>query len=133
MSNIVVSGYYGSKNAGDEAMLAAMIEVLSDLDPKVNITVISAKPQDTMQRHGVRAVSWISLPDIWRALRDADLMLSGGGSLLQNVTSGRSLYYYMGIIFLARLAGTPVMLYAQGIGPIYVIWPAVSCPGSAIM
>ena len=50
MSNIVVSGYYGSKNAGDEAMLAAMIEVLSDLDPKVNITVISAKPQDTMQR-----------------------------------------------------------------------------------
>ena len=119
MSNIVVSGYYGSKNAGDEAMLAAMIEVLSDLDPKVNITVISAKPQDTMQRHGVRAVSWISLPDIWRALRNADLLLSGGGSLLQNVTSGRSLYYYMGIIFLARLAGTPVMLYAQGIGPIY--------------
>ncbi len=119
MSNIVVSGYYGSKNAGDEAMLAAMIEVLSDLDPKVNITVISANPQDTMQRHGVQAVSWIRLPDILRALREADLLLSGGGSLLQNVTSGRSLYYYMGIIFLARLVGTPVMLYAQGIGPIY--------------
>jgi polysaccharide pyruvyl transferase CsaB len=119
MSNIVVSGYYGSKNAGDEAMLAAMIEVLSDLDPKVNITVISANPQDTVERHGVQAISWIHMSAILSALRKADLLVSGGGSLLQNVTSGRSLYYYMGIIFLAQLVGTPVMLYAQGIGPIY--------------
>lgn len=118
MSNIVISGYYGSKNAGDEAMLAAMIEVLSDLDPKVNITVISANPKDTMERHGVQAVSWLGIPAIWRALHQADLLLSGGGSLLQNVTSRRSLYYYMGIIFLAFMARVPVMLYAQGIGPI---------------
>ena len=118
MSNIVISGYYGSKNAGDEAMLAAMIEVLSDLDPKVNITVISANPQDTMERHGVQAISWLGIPAIWAALGKADLLLSGGGSLLQNVTSRRSLYYYMGIIFLAFMARVPVMLYAQGIGPI---------------
>lgn len=51
-------------------------------------------------------------------MRRADLLISGGGSLLQNVTSRRSLYYYMGIIAMARLAGTKVMLYAQGIGPI---------------
>ena len=118
MSRIVVSGYYGSKNAGDEAMLAAMLEVLSDLDPKLHITVISADPEDTRQRHGVSAVSWLSLPDIFRALRRADLLISGGGSLLQNVTSRRSLYYYLAIITLARLLGTKVMLYAQGIGPI---------------
>ncbi|WP_295159298.1 polysaccharide pyruvyl transferase CsaB [Selenomonas sp. AE3005] len=118
MSRIVVSGYYGSKNAGDEAMLAAMLEVLGDLDPKLNITVISADPQDTRQRHGVDAISWLSFPAIIRELRRADLLISGGGSLLQNVTSRRSLYYYMFIIMLARLLGTKVMLYAQGIGPI---------------
>ena len=118
MSRIVVSGYYGSKNAGDEAMLAAMLEVLSDLDPKLHITVISADPEDTRQRHGVEAVSWLSMPDIFRALRRADLLISGGGSLLQNVTSRRSLYYYLAIIMMARLLGTKVMLYAQGIGPI---------------
>lgn len=118
MSKLVISGYYGSKNAGDEAMLAAMIEVLSDLDPKVNITVISGNPQDTRERHGVDSIGWLDVPGIWSALRSADLLISGGGSLLQNVTSRRSLYYYMGVIFLAILAGTPVMLYAQGIGPI---------------
>ncbi len=118
MNRIVVSGYYGSKNAGDEAMLAAMIEVLSDLDPQVNITVISADPEDTARRHGVRAVSWLSVSGIMGALRSADLLVSGGGSLLQNVTSGRSLYYYLGVIWLAERLGVPVMLYAQGIGPV---------------
>ncbi len=119
MHNIVVSGYYGSKNGGDEAMLAAMIEILSELDPQLNITVISANPEDTRKRHGVEAVSWLDLPEIFCALKRADLLISGGGSLLQNVTSGRSLYYYMGIICLAHMLGTRVMLYAQGIGPIY--------------
>ena len=122
MSNIVVSGYYGSKNAGDEAMLAAMIEVLSELDPQTNITVISANPPDTKRRHGVEAVSWLSFSAIWKALRASDLLVSGGGSLLQNVTSRRSLYYYMAIIVLAFLARRPVMLYAQGIGPIEGFW-----------
>ena len=122
MSNIVVSGYYGSKNAGDEAMLAAMIEVLSELDPQTNITVISANPPDTKRRHGVEAVSWLSFSEIWKALRASDLLVSGGGSLLQNVTSRRSLYYYMAIIVLAFLAHRPVMLYAQGIGPIEGFW-----------
>ena len=118
MNRIVVSGYYGSKNAGDEAMLAAMIEVLSDLDPQVNITVISTDPEDTKRRHGVHAVSWLAMGEIASALRSADLLISGGGSLLQNVTSGRSLYYYLGVIWLAERLGVPVMLYAQGIGPV---------------
>ena len=97
MKRIVVSGYYGAKNAGDEAMLAAMLEVLGDLDPELHITVITADPADTERRHGVHG---------------------GGGSLLQNVTSRRSLYYYMGIILLALLLDKRVMLYAQGIGPV---------------
>lgn len=118
MSSIVVSGYYGFKNAGDEAMLAAMIEVLSDLDPTVNITVISANPEDTKHRHGVKAVYWLNYMQIAKELKKSDLLISGGGSLLQDVTSGRSLYYYMSILFLAKSLGTPVMLYAQGIGPI---------------
>jgi polysaccharide pyruvyl transferase CsaB len=118
MSKIVVSGYYGFKNAGDEAMLAAMIEALTDIDPEVNITVISAAPNDTKKRHGVESVSWLNYFAIAKAIRTSDLVVSGGGSLLQNVTSGRSLYYYLSILLLAKIIGTPVMLYAQGIGPI---------------
>lgn len=115
---IVISGYYGSKNGGDEAMLAAMLEVLREEIPDLSVTVISIDPEYTKRRHNVDAVE---RPDIWaiiKKIRAADLLISGGGSLLQNVTSGRSLYYYLAIIFFALLFGRKVMLYAQGIGPI---------------
>ena len=78
---IVVSGYYGSKNAGDEAMLAAMLEVLGDLDPKLHITVISASPADTSERHGVESISWLGFPSIIKALWHADLLISGAFQL----------------------------------------------------
>ena len=70
MSKIVISGYYGFKNAGDEAMLAAMIEVLSKLDDSLHITVISGDPQDTIKRHGVRAVYWLNYYDIAKAIKN---------------------------------------------------------------
>jgi polysaccharide pyruvyl transferase CsaB len=66
----------------------------------------------------VNSIGWLDIGSIIGALYKADLLISGGGSLLQNVTSRRSLYYYLMIIVLAELLRTPVMLYAQGIGPI---------------
>ncbi len=118
MSKIVISGYYGFCNAGDEAMLSAMIGAFWDLEPGIRITVISGNPKDTAARHGVTAVHRFDMAGIARAVGDADLLLSGGGSLLQDVTSDRSLYYYLSIVWLAKRLGTPVMLYGQGVGPV---------------
>lgn len=115
---ILISGYYGSKNGGDEAMLAAMLEVLREIDSTISATVISLNPEYTKKRHKVDAVKWLDIFSIIRKILAADLLISGGGSLLQNVTSSRSLYYYLGIIFWAKILGCKVMLYAQGIGPV---------------
>lgn len=115
---IVVSGYYGSKNGGDEAMLSAMLEVLREEVKDLSVTVISLNPEYTKRRHNVDAVPWLDIWTIIKKIHAADLLISGGGSLLQNVTSGRSLYYYLTIIFFALAFGRRVMLYAQGIGPI---------------
>ena len=123
MNKIVVSGYYGFGNAGDEAMLSAMIDGFRGIDPAVGITVISGNPQDTRDRHQVEAVHRCNLFGIVRQLLCANLLVSGGGSLLQDVTSRRSFYYYLGTLFLAYLLRCPFMLYAQGIGPICRPWP----------
>lgn len=118
MSEVVISGYYGFGNAGDEAMLAAMAGALKEADPTVNITVLSGNPVDTRRRHGVNSVHRLNLWQITKTLWRADLLISGGGSLLQDVTSGRSIFYYLGIMQIACWLDCPVMLYAQGIGPI---------------
>ena len=118
MSKILISGYYGFSNAGDEAMLTAIIEALRAERRDVEITVLSGKPEITAEKHGVRSIHRFSGWSIFKAMLDTDLLLSGGGSLLQDVTSKKSLLYYLSIIMLAKLLGRKVMLYAQGIGPI---------------
>lgn len=118
MNKLVISGYYGFGNAGDEAMLLAMVGALRAMDPELDITVISGNPADTRRHYGVSAVHRLNLWGIARAIHRCDLLISGGGSLLQDVTSGRSIFYYLGIMQLACWLGRPIMLYAQGIGPI---------------
>lgn len=116
--HLVISGYYGFGNAGDEAMLAAILEAIIEVLPHANITVISGSPEETKKKHGVNAVSRVAFLKIYQALKNCDLLISGGGSLLQDVTSDRSLYYYLTLIRVAKMLNKPVMLYAQGIGPL---------------
>lgn len=118
MPKVVISGYYGFGNCGDEAMLFAIITQLSRRIPGLEVVVLSQRPEDTARDFGVRSVSRRDLRLIWRELRDADLFLSGGGSLFQDVTSPRSIFYYAALIVLARLRRKKVCLYGQGIGPL---------------
>lgn len=118
MSKILISGYHGYGNCGDEAILVAMIRNLRQLQPGLDLVALSKLQDQTALVYGIRCVNRFNLLQIIREMRSADLVLSGGGSLLQDVTSNRSLYYYLGIILLARLLRRPVMLYANGIGPI---------------
>ncbi|MBO6177700.1 MAG: polysaccharide pyruvyl transferase CsaB [Selenomonadaceae bacterium] len=119
MDYVVISGYYGSGNGGDEAMLFAILSALREKDPDIYVTVISSNPEETAKTHKVNAVHWLNFAAITKEIFRAKLLISGGGSLLQNVTSKQSLYYYLGIIWIAEALNVPVMLYAQGIGPIY--------------
>ncbi|CAN5825611.1 polysaccharide pyruvyl transferase CsaB [soil metagenome] len=114
---LVVSGYYGFGNAGDEAVLAAMVAAFRRREPGIELVVISGDPADTLRVHGVRAIGR-RLGGTLRALLSSNGLVSGGGGLLQDRTSRRSLLYYAGVMLLARLLRRPVFVYAQGIGPV---------------
>ncbi len=114
---LLFSGYYGLGNAGDEAVLAGLLRGLREEGLAARITVLSANPAATEAWHGVRAVPRMR-PAMLRAIWGCDILVSGGGSLLQDVTSVASLRYYLGVIQLAKLAGKPVAVAAQGMGPL---------------
>ncbi|MCK9524548.1 MAG: polysaccharide pyruvyl transferase CsaB [Limnochordia bacterium] len=116
---ILISGYYGFDNLGDEAILATVCEDLLALGvPSEEIVVLSNNPQMTAGQLGVRALPRYDLRQIWNKMGTARLFLSGGGSLLQDVTSKRSIPYYLGLVELAHLRGVPVVMYGQGLGPV---------------
>jgi len=118
MTRLLISGFYGMGNAGDEAVLAALVQLFREREPTIAITVLSGDPAGTTRDHGVGALPRMAPRAILAGLRGCDLFVSGGGSLLQDVTSPRSLLYYLAVILLARLARVPVVVLAQGIGPI---------------
>jgi len=122
MKKIVISGYYGFENLGDEAVLAGIISLLKKKNRNLKITVLSSSPEKTAERYNVKAVSRTSLIQISSALAEADLFISGGGSLLQDVTGSLSIPYYLGIFWLAKLQGVKSVFYAQGVGPLEKKW-----------
>ena len=115
---LLVSGYYGFGNAGDEAILAGLTEGLRERAPEAELTVLSGNPAATEREHGVRAVSR-GLGSAFLRGRESDLLVSGGGGLLQDATSWRSPLYYLTVMRLARAAGVPVACVGQGIGPLH--------------
>ncbi len=118
MSDIVISGYYGLGNSGDEALLKSIVSDLKSIDPQICITALSGKTSQTRKMYGIKTINRFNLFSVVNELRKAKLLISGGGTLIQDATSTKSLLYYLAIIFLAKKMGLKVMLYANGIGPI---------------
>jgi polysaccharide pyruvyl transferase CsaB len=114
----LLSGYYGFGNLGDEALLAIIVEHLRSRWPECVVDVLSGDPAGTARTYGVEATPRMDLPRVRGAIERADVVLSGGGGLLQNVTSLKSLLYYAGVIRSAVKAGKPTMIFAQSIGPL---------------
>jgi polysaccharide pyruvyl transferase CsaB len=108
---LVIAGYYGFGNLGDEAIRVALRAALNKQEGLQQIWLVS-QPQDTIEVNRAHPLA------IFAGLRRSAALIFGGGGLLQNKTSTRSLLYYLALILLARSLRRPVFLLGQGIGPI---------------
>ena len=113
-----ILGYYGFKNSGDDALLHAMITSLREINPDIKINVLSYTPRETAKLYKVTSISRYNLIKTHRAIKNSELFILGGGSLIQDITSTKSLIYYLWMTNRAIRMKTPVMLYANGIGPV---------------
>ena len=114
MTKYVVSGYIGFDNFGDEAIAKVLVDKLK-AEGAEEITLISSNPEKTKIIHAVNSCPMLKF---WDSIKNCDILISGGGSLLQDVTSLKSLIYYIGVIFTALFLRKKVQIFAQGIGPI---------------
>lgn len=118
MYNILISGYYGFDNIGDESILRTLTDSLKLKLSDCRLTVLSHNPKETSAKYDVESAERMSPLAIIKAVKNCDMLISGGGSLLQDKTSSKSILYYLSIIRLAELLGKKVFIYSQGIGPI---------------
>lgn len=116
--DISILGYYGYNNSGDEAILRSTIEAFKKIDSELNFLVFSKKPHETKLLYSVDSVNRFNLIKLYKSLKISRLFLAGGGSLIQDNTSTRSIWYYLAALKMAKKTQTKRMLFANGIGPI---------------
>lgn len=116
--DFVLSGYYGFKNSGDDALLLALINDLKEKKEDVRIAVLSSNPMQTKKQYRVDSFGRVSPQRLARIFKNSKVLLSGGGSLIQDKTSSKSLWYYLFVIAYAKMCGMKVMQIASGIGPV---------------
>ncbi|MCY7392671.1 MAG: polysaccharide pyruvyl transferase CsaB, partial [Leptolyngbyaceae cyanobacterium CAN_BIN12] len=112
----VLCGYYGKGNGGDEALLASLLQLLPTT---VTPLVLSGNPGQTRDRFGVEAIDRNNAIAVFQALRQSQVFIWGGGSLIQDATSALSPLYYTGLMQLAQRMGLITIAWAQGIGPLH--------------
>lgn len=115
---VVICGAYGRGNAGDDAILEAILQEMRSIDPDMPVLVLSKSPGETRLTYRVRAVQRFNYPAWRNAMRRSRLYINGGGSLIQDVTSRRSLWFYLHNISTAKRLGCKVQMYGCGIGPV---------------
>ena len=116
--DVMLSGYYGFRNSGDDAILKAIISSLRNEQKDISILVLSKDPKETASQFQVFSTNRSNIFKIINQMQRCRLFLNGGGSLIQDITSTQSLYYYTALMHFAKRYGLKVMLYANGIGPI---------------
>lgn len=121
MTRLLLAGYYGCGNLGDEAILAGAVAGFRRLLPDCELAALSDDLDATRKLHGI-ATYRRGLRDAKAAIAECDAFLLGGGGLLQDVTSWRSSLYYLALLDTARRARKPVIVFAQGMGPLQRAW-----------
>lgn len=121
-ARIALSGYYGFNNSGDEAVLLSILTALQRAGEEAGMSiepiVLSGDPDKTTRLYGVKAVHRMKPGALLGAVRGCDALISGGGSLLQDVTSSKTIPYYLGVLKLAQWFHKPTFIYSQGVGPV---------------
>ncbi|MBQ1503259.1 MAG: polysaccharide pyruvyl transferase CsaB [Clostridia bacterium] len=118
-ADVLISGYYGFGNMGDDSILETVVTSLAAEDPDIKISVLTNNPRRDKKRFGVRCIKRLNVPAVMREMRRGKLLISGGGSLFQDSTSKRSLVYYAFIVNLARRMGMKTYIFANGVGVIF--------------
>jgi len=117
---VLICGAYGRGNAGDDSILEAILKQLLEIDPDIPVHVLSRKPKETRRRYRVGSMHLFNIPAFLHRMCKTKLYINGGGSLIQDATSTRSLRYYLANIACAKRCGNEVLMYGCGIGPVNV-------------
>lgn len=114
--HVVVAGWSGTENLGDELLLRALLHRLAARH--LGAVVVSRDPAATARLHGVRAIGLGDVRGLVRALCTSRGFVLGPGGIIQDETSPFSLPWHLARVPQAALARRPLVGVGLGVGPL---------------
>lgn len=115
--DILLSGYYGFDNFGDDMVARTLITEIKKAYPDLEIGVLSKDPKSTAVALGVDSMDRYSPLKVMKSIKSSKIYAYGGGTLLTDITSRKSLYYYTTTLKYAKAKGAKTAIIANGLGP----------------
>lgn len=116
MATLLLAGYLGSGNHGDDAVMLGLVQGLNGLP--YDFQVLSGAPEETYRLYGLPSTPRRDMGAVEKAIDECDALVFPGGSIFQDVTSVKSVAYYSQLVKKAKKAGKKVLLLGQGVGPL---------------
>ncbi len=115
--DILISGYYGFNNFGDDMVARTLITELKKAHPQLEMCVLSKNPKSTSVSLGVDSMDRYSFMKLFKIIKQSEIYAYGGGTLLTDITSRKSLQYYTTTLMYAKRHGLKTAVIANGLGP----------------
>jgi len=115
-AEVVLCGYYGFGNLGDDALLRAAIERARREFGGARIAAITKNGKRDSERFGIWCIARRDFKTVLAQINGCAHFVFGGGTLLQDSTSRRSIIYYASLLALAKRSGAKCYLWGNGIG-----------------
>ena len=137
MTKFFIFGYYGQGNAGDEAILAALIDGIKAEIPNSDVSVYSANPTETKKTHKVNAFHFFGLDTksvikslirksrfdfingFSNFLKSDVVIIGGGGLFFDTQETNKWIFGYLKLIRQAKRFGKKVALVGISVGPLH--------------
>ncbi len=118
MATILLAGYFGSGNLGDDAILQGYVQGMRSEGMDEDFEVLSGSPDFTQRYYNLPSYERKNSKAVNEAITNCDMLVFPGGSIFQDATSAKSVAYYRELVVRAKKAGKKVLLLGQGVGPL---------------
>ncbi|MDN5342057.1 polysaccharide pyruvyl transferase family protein [Oceanotoga sp. DSM 15011] len=121
MKNIMLIGYYGFKNFGDDLLLKSILKIFQEINFSGNIYIPSDNElpiNKTSYSFSIKNINRFDILSLRSYVQKMDIVIYGGGNLFQSETSLKSFLYYYYIAKTAMKNNIKILLLSQGLGPI---------------
>lgn len=116
MAKLLLAGYFGAGNLGDDAILTGFVHGIDGLD--FQFRVLCGSPELLMRNLGLQGIGKKDFAGVKNAIQECDALVFPGGSIFQDVTSVKSVAYYSKLVSEAKKANKRVIMLGQGVGPL---------------